>query len=116
MPNIKSAKKRERQNKKRNEQNSQKKSTIRTFEKRIRKSLVEDNLEQASQFFSIFTSLIDKSAKSKFIHKNKANRKKSRMARLLANFEKKFKPNAEPESSVSKDDSDHVDNAPVSTV
>jgi len=100
LPNIKSAKKRARQNIKRREANQSKKAAVRTFEKKVRKLASEGKLEEASKSYSIFTSLIDKAAKRNIYHKNTVARKKSRIAiflqKLMKQGVKKEAPIAEP--------------------
>ncbi|MDH4198782.1 MAG: 30S ribosomal protein S20 [Spirochaetia bacterium] len=83
MPNIQSAKKRMRQNVKKRVQNRNKKSSIRTFEKKIRKFTLEKNIEKAKEVLSGYFSLLDKAAKTNLIHKNAASRKKSRLTKLV---------------------------------
>ena len=83
MPNIKSAKKRLRQNEKKRLQNRQKKSSIRTAEKAIRKNVESKNWEEAESHYRIFSKLIDRAAKINIFHKNTASRKKSRLALLI---------------------------------
>ena len=83
MPNIKSAKKRMRQNIKVRAQNRMKKSAIRTCEKKIRKFTLEKNTEKAQEALKTFYSLIDKAAKTNLYHKNAAGRKKSRLSALI---------------------------------
>ena len=85
MANIKSSQKRAKQNEKRNELNSAKKSTIRTFEKKLRASVKASKLDVAKDLYKTFCSLIDKATKTNLVHKNKADRKKSRLAALLKN-------------------------------
>ena len=83
MPNIKSAKKRERQNISKREVNRQKKSTLRTSEKKFRTFLEEKNFEEAKKVLTSFFSIMDRAAKTSLFHKNTANRKKSRLAKAL---------------------------------
>lgn len=83
MANIKSAKKRIRQNEKRKENNAYKKATIRTYEKKFKKSLEQSNFEDAEKFYRLYTSSVDKAAKTNLYHPNKAGRKKSRLAKMM---------------------------------
>ncbi|RME92402.1 MAG: 30S ribosomal protein S20 [Candidatus Hydrogenedentota bacterium] len=87
MPNIKSAKKRMRQNEKRRMANRAKKSAVRTAEKKLRKAIQAGNLEEAKEHYRVFTSLIDRAAKRNIFHKNTAARKKSRLAKLISKAE-----------------------------
>ncbi len=84
MPNIKSAKKRAKQNIKSYDLNKSKKSTVRTYEKKVRKAVAENKKEEAQQFLSMFFSKIDKAAKTNLFHKNTASRKKSRLTSLVS--------------------------------
>lgn len=83
MANIKSSKKDIRKSLKRREANSQKKNTIRTFAKKIMKSIESGNKEEASTLYNTFASLVDKAAKVNIYHKNKASRDKARMAKRI---------------------------------
>lgn len=77
MPIIQSAKKRMRQDKKREAHNEQIKLKIKTLAKNMRKNPSQEALQKAS-------SALDKAAKVNFIHKNKASRLKSRLAKHLS--------------------------------
>lgn len=83
MAHTLSAKKRIRQSEKRKAANNEKKSRVRTIEKKLRKLVAEKKLAEAEKAYSAFSSAIDKAAKTKIFHKNKAARKKSRLALLL---------------------------------
>ena len=76
MPIIKSAVKALRQDKKRAKNNMPVKKKFREAVKKARKKPTLKNLKQAY-------SILDKAAKKKIIHKNKAARLKSRLAKLL---------------------------------
>lgn len=76
MPIIKSAVKALRQDKKRAKINMPVKKKFREAVKKARKKPTLKNLKQAY-------SILDKAAKKKIIHKNKAARLKSRLAKLL---------------------------------
>ena len=97
MPNIKSAKKRMRQNEKRRLHSRRYIAASGTYEKKIRKFLLDNNLEQAKATFRLFTAIMDKAGKKKIIHKNKASRKKSQLATLINSIGK-------PGSEKSKDE------------
>ena len=84
MPNIKSAIKRLRQNKVRNLENRSKKSSLGTAERKLRELVAEKDFDGASEAYKTFCKLLDKAAKTNVIHKNKVNRKKSRLNALLA--------------------------------
>ena len=83
MANTKSAQKRATQNEKKRELNHSKKSTIRTFEKKVRSSVTSSNIDVAKDLYRTFCSLIDKAAKTNLVHRNKANRKKARLASFI---------------------------------
>lgn len=85
MPITKSAIKALKQSEKKRKHNLSKKRTLKSVLKDTRK--VED--------MSKAQSVIDKTAKTGLIHKNKANRLKSRLAKKLANVVKEI-PKAAP--------------------
>ncbi|HUA09818.1 MAG TPA: 30S ribosomal protein S20 [Candidatus Acidoferrales bacterium] len=77
MPNIKAAEKWVRQSEKRTALNKDKKTRLKTiFKKAV--------TTQDAEFAKSVESEYDKAAKSGVIHKNKAARKKSRLAKSLA--------------------------------
>ncbi|MCS6984875.1 MAG: 30S ribosomal protein S20 [Leptospiraceae bacterium] len=88
MAHTLSAKKRIRQNIKRRLRNQAKRSRVRTLEKKIRKLLVENKIDEAKAVYREFMSAVDKAAKTRVFHKNKAARKKSRLALLIKKSEK----------------------------
>jgi len=77
MPNIKAAEKWARQTSKRTAQNKDKKTRLKTI---FKKAVTGQDAEFAKSVESEF----DKAAKTGVIHKNKAARKKSRLAKALA--------------------------------
>lgn len=81
MPIIKSAKKKMRQDKKRTVQNKQYETAYKRIIEKVKKhkkgNKTADLLKQAYK-------VIDKAAKKNIIHKNKANRLKSSIARTLS--------------------------------
>ncbi|MGL4948726.1 MAG: 30S ribosomal protein S20 [Mycoplasma sp.] len=76
MANIQSNKKRHEQDKKKKALSHSKISEVRTTIKKVRINKTDESLEKAY-------SVIDKAAKNNRIHKNKANRTKSRLATLV---------------------------------
>lgn len=88
MANIKSAIKRNRQNKKRRLHNRVYRGQARTFIRDARVSLVEENLEEARQATLKAVKALDKAAEKGVIHKNNAARRKSRLMKQLAALEK----------------------------
>lgn len=83
MPNIESAIKRVRTNEKANKQNSAQISAMRTAIKKFEKA-VEAKAENTEELFKQATRSIDMAQSKGLIHKNKANREKSRLASKLA--------------------------------
>ena len=84
MPVIKSAKKKLRQDRKRQKRNKQLKSLVSGATSKLKKAFSEANLKQT-------TSLIDKAVKKNLLHKNKAARMKSQHNKLSKNTSKKTK-------------------------
>jgi len=83
VANINASKKDIRKSRRRKILNSQQKSRLRTFDKKVR-SLVEDgNISEAEQVFKTYASFLDRAGKTNLIHHCTADRKKSRIAMLL---------------------------------
>ena len=76
MPTHKSAKKRLKTNEKSNIRNRAVKSQLRTLVKNAETSVDEASLKEA-------VSLLDRAARKKVIHPNKASRMKSRLAKMV---------------------------------
>jgi len=76
MPNIASAKKKQRQDKKRLAMNKTRQKKMRDSMQTFLKKKTKEALQKA-------ISYIDKASKNNVIHKNKANRLKSRISKLL---------------------------------
>jgi small subunit ribosomal protein S20 len=83
LPNIKSAIKRVKVNEKKNLRNRMIKTGVKTAVKKYKVSLGQDTAAAGAQL-RVTTSAIDKAAAKGIIHKNSANRKKARLAKLLA--------------------------------
>jgi len=83
MPNIKSAIKRAKLNKIRNARNVAARSALKTSIRRFEEALVNDPVNAAEAFKKACRAL-DKAASKGLIHKNKAARKKSRLAKKYA--------------------------------
>ncbi len=79
MPNIRSAKKKQRQDIKRTKHNRGYAHAVQSAIKSLHKKKQEKSANLLQNIFSI----IDKAAKKKVIHKNKAARLKSRVSKLL---------------------------------
>lgn len=84
MPNTKSAAKRLRQNKKKHKKNKAIKSSIKTHVKKFRELVKNGKEEKAQQLIRDIEKMVDKAASKGVIHKNKANRIKSRLMKLLS--------------------------------
>ena len=83
MANTAQARKRARQAVVRNAQNSSQRSTLRTAIKNARKAIATGDKAAAGEVLRKATSVIDRIADKKIIHKNKAARHKSRLAAAL---------------------------------
>jgi small subunit ribosomal protein S20 len=83
MPNTKSAKKAMRSSIKKNIVNTARKWKIKNSLKELRKVMITNAAQYQSSLSKVFSQL-DKAVKSNLIHKNKANRKKSRLALMVA--------------------------------
>lgn len=83
MANHKSARKRARQNEKRNLRNRAVRSTLRTAIKKFRALLASKDMEGAEAGLPGLHQTIDKAVTKGIIHKNQANRNKSRLTLAL---------------------------------
>lgn len=83
MPNIKSAIKRVKTNDKRRLRNASQKSALRTAVKAFENAAEANNVDTAKDALVLATKKLDKAATKGLIHKNTANRKKSRLAKRL---------------------------------
>lgn len=81
MPNIKSAEKRVRITARRSLRNISIKSALRTTIKKFETALVQSDVEQARLALKIANRALDKAATKGVIHRNAADRKKSRLTR-----------------------------------
>jgi small subunit ribosomal protein S20 len=79
MPNIKSAAKRHRQSLKRRNRNRFHKGTMRTHIKKLHASIEAGDKDSAQEALKTVVSIIDKTGKRGIIHKDKADRLKSRL-------------------------------------
>jgi small subunit ribosomal protein S20 len=82
MPNIKSAIKRVKVSEKRRLRNASQKSALRTAVKAA-EAAISANAESAQEALILAAKKLDKAASKGLIHKNAANRKKSRLAKKL---------------------------------
>lgn len=84
MPNIKSAKKRLRQSRKRREHNKDVKSSIRTVIKRL---LQTESPDEAEEMLRQASSMLDRAARRGILPENAVARRKSRLARYVSSLE-----------------------------
>lgn len=80
MANTRSAEKRIRQIERRTARNKAIRSRFRTAIRRFREALQAGDPEKVKETFARATSLLDKAAKAGIIHRNSADRHKSRLA------------------------------------
>ena len=83
MANHKSAAKRARQSVRKAAFNSRTKSTVRTFEKKLRKLITDGKKQEAQQLLVVFSSRIDKAAKKGVVPSGTASRKVSRLSKQV---------------------------------
>lgn len=83
MPNIKSAKKRLRQNIATRDRNRASRSFVRNRCKSVIKAVQEGNLDQANEYYLKAVKALDQAGAKKIIHKNAAARKKSRLSAMI---------------------------------
>lgn len=81
MANLRSAIRDIRKSRKRAERNQSVRSAIKTFVKKTRVAIANGD-ENVLELLTQSSSAVDKAAKRKVIHKNSANRRKSRLAKL----------------------------------
>lgn len=81
MPQIKSAKKRQRQTEARTMHNKVQRSELRTAIKKVRQAATKDEAATALKQAEV---LIDRAAGKNLIHQNAANRHKSRLHKAIA--------------------------------
>ena len=84
MPITSSAKKALRQNRTRRARNIIKKENYKKAVTGYRKLVLGKKLEEAQKMLPVVFKALDKAAKTKVIEKNKANRLKSRLSKLIA--------------------------------
>ena len=84
MANIKSAAKRSRQTVRRTKANRRVRNSVKRSLKNVRAAVPVGDAAKAQEKLRAAVSALDKAAKTGRIHKNKANRQKSRLAKLLA--------------------------------
>lgn len=83
MPHTNSAKKRLRQNKKRNEHNREIKKDIKIQIKELFRALKADDQDAIQKELKLCTKKLDKAAGKRIIHPNKVARRKSQLAKAV---------------------------------
>ena len=86
MPNIKSAKKRMRSNAKKAEVNNLVYGSMKTAVKKFEREVKAGNKEESGNNLNIALQRIDKAKNSGLVHKNKAAREKSKLAKAVNNI------------------------------
>jgi len=89
MPNIKSAKKRQRQSIVRRDHNRSLKRAIRTQCRKVLEAVRGGNLEQAQTEFRLAGKRLDQAAAKHTIHRNAAARTKSRLSAKLKSLKQR---------------------------
>jgi small subunit ribosomal protein S20 len=84
MPNIKSAKKRAKQNIKKRDVNLARKTAIKTSIKKVVAALEENNIAQAQEMLKEVNAKLSRAKSKHLIHANTAARKMSRLAKKVA--------------------------------
>jgi small subunit ribosomal protein S20 len=84
MPNTKSAAKAMRQAERRRTTNLATKNKVKSATKKVKKLITGNSKNEAMQALRDAMAALDKAAKKGVIHKNTANRKKSRLAKAIA--------------------------------
>ncbi len=83
MANIKSARKRARQNEKQRQHNASLRTKFRTAIKKVKKAIEAGDKTAAQAVFQKAASTVDSVADKNIVHKNKAARHKSRLASAI---------------------------------
>lgn len=81
MPNIKGSEKRMRQQRKRAERNRAQRSRMKTAIKRV---MTATSADEATAAYRETVAILDRYASRRLIHPNKAGRKKSQLAKVVA--------------------------------
>lgn len=83
MPNIKSAEKRVKVTEKKSLENRVIKTGLKSRVKKFNAAMTEKDVTKAAELYKEVSGAFDKAVNKGTIHKNKANRKKSRLAKAL---------------------------------
>ncbi|MBM7558703.1 30S ribosomal protein S20 [Marinitoga litoralis] len=87
MPNVKSAKKRVRQTAKRRLRNKSYKTRVKNSVKKVLAAIeAKEEKEVVNELLSSAFSVIDKAAKKGVIHRNNADRKKSKLTKRVKEY------------------------------
>jgi len=81
MPVTSSAIKKDRQDKKARQRNRALRDDFKIASKNFRKLILAGNIKEAAEALKVAYSKIDRAAKKNILHKNNANRKKSKLAK-----------------------------------
>ena len=98
-PITKSAKKALRQNKKRRVRNIRRKNAFKDIIKNIQKLVLENKKKEAEKLLPKAYKALDKAAKTGVIKKNTADRKKSRLTKLVNKIDAKVPSQITPKQS-----------------
>jgi small subunit ribosomal protein S20 len=82
MANIHSQKKRNQRTARERHENRRRVSRVKTYFRRLREAVYDDDAERAEAEHTELVSAIDKAVKSGALHRNNGARKKSRAARI----------------------------------
>lgn len=85
MPNIKSAKKRMKQNENNRQRNLSRKTALKTAVRRVKEAIAKDDIEGAKTLLKDAEAKIARAAGKKVLHKNAASRRISRLAKRVSN-------------------------------
>ena len=88
MPNIKSAKKRVKQSKKRRLQNLMRKSAIKTATKKMLSALDSNDISNAQELLKDINAKLSRAKSKGLMHANTAARTMSRLAKKVANAQR----------------------------
>ena len=88
MPNIKSAKKRVKQTKKRHQRNIARKGSIKTAIKKVLTAVENKELDQAQELLKDVQAQLSRARGKGLFHRNTAARKMSRLAKKVATAQK----------------------------
>ncbi len=83
MANIQSSKKDIKRNEKRRLRNQSTKTALKTYIKKAKLTLTQDNKEITTESVRLAVKALDKAAERNIIHKNQAARRKSRLMRAV---------------------------------